>query len=68
MPEGLYTAAGAAEELGITPRRVTGLARRLGIGSRHGWQWAFTAADIEALRARNTKTGPKGKKESEKRP
>lgn len=65
MPEGLYTSTKVAEWLNLTPQHVCGLARRLGIGSRLGRSWAFTAADIEALRARNTKTGPKTKAKEE---
>lgn len=67
MPEGLYSSKQAAAILGLSKSHVCNIARTHDIGVRLGDATnsprAFTAADIEALRARNTKTGPKAKKE-----
>lgn len=63
MNDRLYTAAEAADMLGISTRRVRGAAATLGVGQRIGRRvLAFTEADIERLRNRRPPGRPrKGK-------
>lgn len=53
-----FTTAQVAAELGVDESRVRQLAQSRGIGTKHGRDWAFTKADIEALRVKGT-PGPK---------
>jgi len=46
-----YTTAEAAGTLGKRPVTVRYLAKAHGIGTKHGRDWLFTDADIEALAA-----------------
>ena len=55
----LYTTKQVADALGITTGRVRQLARALGIGRWVGSMRLYTDADIDALRARNTRSGPR---------
>lgn len=58
----LYTADQAGAELGITGRRVRQMAEAHGIGTRLGDKTLiFYPADLDRLRQRNTRRGPKPK-------
>lgn len=58
-PPRLHSTREAAELLGLHEDHVRRLAKRLDIGLLIGKQRVFTDADLERLRARNTKLGPK---------
>lgn len=51
MPILLYTTQQVAQLTGSNDRQVQRTAIRCGIGQRFGWQWMFTEADMEKLRA-----------------
>lgn len=48
----IYTTTQAAVLLGLSPVRVRALAANRRLGHKFGAQWAFTAAEIDALRVR----------------
>lgn len=52
MTKQWYTTQEVADRLGLNVSRVRKLAGDLGIGQQIGRNWAFTDADIAALRAR----------------
>lgn len=52
-----YTARDVANLCGISVSRVHQLVRDLGIGQKIGRDWLFSAADIDAVRNRNTRPG-----------
>lgn len=58
--DAIYTTAEAAAEVGISRPMVTHLAREHGLGRKFGKSWLFTAADLDAMRRRDTQRGPKG--------
>ena len=47
----LLTAGEAAERASLSKGTILSWARRLGVGSRLGRVWVFTAEDVEAIRA-----------------
>lgn len=55
----LYSTRQVADRLGLHDGHIRRLAAQLGIGTLIGKQWVFTDADIDALRARNTRPGRK---------
>lgn len=56
----IYTTGQVAELLGVAPDYVTQLAKRFKVGHMlDGRTRTFSAADIEVLRARRTKPGPR---------
>jgi hypothetical protein len=60
----VYSTAQAAAVLGISESQVYHLARTLGIGRKLGRRvWLFTPVEVERMRQRNTKRGPKPRKE-----
>ena len=55
----LYSTKEAAEHLELHEGHVRRLAKRLGIGLLIGKQRVFTDADLDRLRDRNTRPGPR---------
>lgn len=53
----IYTTEEAAAELGLAARRVRELAVSTGSGTRKGAAWLFSDADLDRMRARNTRRG-----------
>lgn len=51
MPEKLYSAAEAAEQIGKDKSNIARVAKRIGVGQQIGRVWAFTAADVKKLAA-----------------
>jgi len=61
--QGYYTAKQVGDRLGISESRVRDLARTLSLGLKVNPRlWMFTEADIEQMRQRDTKRGPKSRK------
>lgn len=54
-----YTLAEAAEQLGVSVTRARGIRQEVGVGAPFGRAWMLSDADIEVMRRRNTRTGPK---------
>lgn len=54
---GEITVADVVAQLDLSEDRVRRLAVALGVGRKHGRDWLFSAADIAAMRARNTQRG-----------
>ena len=52
-----YTAPEVATLLSLSEDRVRRLAIALHVGRKHGRDWLFSAADVAAMRARNTQRG-----------
>lgn len=64
MAEGeprLYTTTAAAKELGISAVYARKLRKEMGIGKHLGRDWLLTDADLDMMRDRNRKPGPKTK-------
>lgn len=59
----LYTTNDVATRLGVHPGHVRKMAVSLGVGQRIGRDWLFTADDVRRLEQRNTKPGPRARKE-----
>jgi hypothetical protein len=56
--DNLFSTAQVAVALGVTPARVSVLARRRGVGQMIGSQRIFTQADLESLRPGKTGRPP----------
>lgn len=58
-----WTRTEAAALLGVTPARITQIAKNLNIRMRWHWEDGFSYAlrDVKKMQERNTKPGPKGK-------
>ena len=66
-PPRLYSTKEAAERLELHEGHVRRLARRLGIGYLIGKQRVFTDGDLDRLRDRNRRPGPRQRRsEAEK--
>ena len=52
MGPDILTAVQVAAQLGVSAQRVRFLATERGLGHHFGHVWAFTAADVEALRVK----------------
>lgn len=57
MPDETYTAPEVSNMLSLSEDRVRRLAIALHVGRKHGRDWLFNAADVAAMRARNTQRG-----------
>lgn len=57
----LYTTTTAAKELGISAVYAKKLRADMKLGKRFGRDWLLTDADLDVMRARNRKMGPKQK-------
>lgn len=57
----LYTTTAAAKELGISAVYAKKLRADMKLGKRFGRDWLLTDADLDVMRARNRKPGPKEK-------
>jgi hypothetical protein len=55
-----WTTDHVADMLGLSDARVRQIARTMPAGSRHGRDWVFTDADVEAMRKRSTLRGRAG--------
>ena len=55
----LRTASDVASELGIANSRVRQIANESGIGTMFGTTRVFTPTDVEAIRQRNRRPGPR---------
>lgn len=68
----IYSTAQVAENLGISPGRVTQCARRWGLGRKLNREWMFTPADVTQIEKRKGKIGffghefPRGREEKNK--
>lgn len=64
----LYSTREAAERLGLHEGHVRRLAKRLGVGLLIGKQRVFTDADLDRLRQRNTRPGPRRRRSEVEHP
>jgi len=55
----LFSAAEAADRLGLSRRQLNAKAQRLGVGRKIGMQRVFTEAEIELVRPRPTRGRPR---------
>lgn len=54
-----YTTHTAAAALGLTPNTVARYCARYGVGQKHGRDWLLTADDLQVIKLRMGKRGPK---------
>lgn len=57
MSDNIYTAAEAAQKLGLSKESLRVYAGRYKVGRRHGRDWFFTDKDIEVIRSHKGKRG-----------
>jgi predicted transcriptional regulator len=54
-----YTTHTAAALLGLTPNAIARYCTRYGVGSKHGRDWLLTDDDLQIIKLRMGKRGPK---------
>jgi predicted transcriptional regulator len=63
-----YTTTQAAKLLGLTPNAVAVYCTRYDVGTKHGRDWLLTDNDLQIIKLRMGKRGPKPKGKSNVKP
>ena len=56
-----YTTTQAAKLLGLTPNAIAVYCKRYGVATKHGRDWLLTDNDLQIIKLRMGKRGPKPK-------